>query len=173
MTALEFRMGLKEALPFLRPSALKLTRNADDANDLLQETYLKAFSQKEKFSDGSNLRAWMYTIMKNIFINNYQRMMRRKTFIDTSGILYYLNKGNHDKYESEMYGQFTRDDLSEALESLKPELKEPFLMYFTGFKYNEIAEKLKLPLGTVKTRIHNARLELKSHLEDYKLAKVV
>lgn len=167
MTAMEFGYTIKEALPYLESSAIKFTRNKEDAADLLQETFLKAYTQRAKFSEGSNVRAWLYTIMRNIFINNYQRMVRRKTFLDTTGILYYLNKGKSESFESEMFKEFARDDLKVALKNLRVENRQPFLLHFSGFQYNEIAEKLKLPLGTVKTRIRNARIELKEYLKDY------
>ena len=95
MTALEFTYSLKTLSKSLKPFALKLTRDDEDAKDLLQETVLKAFSNREKFTDGTNLKAWLFTIMKNTFITNYQRMVRRNTFIDTTENLHYINSSDN------------------------------------------------------------------------------
>ena len=91
MTTIEFTQHIAKMSKSLRPFAMKLTRDADDANDLLQDTLLKAFTNREKYADGTNLKAWLYTIMKNTFITNYQRMIRKNTFIDTSDNLHYIN----------------------------------------------------------------------------------
>ena len=91
MTALEFSYTINKLSGSLKPFALRLTKDMEDANDLMQETILKAYTNREKFTDGTNLKAWMYTIMKNTFITNYQRMVRKKTFIDTTDNLHYIN----------------------------------------------------------------------------------
>ncbi|MEM8893560.1 MAG: RNA polymerase sigma factor [Bacteroidota bacterium] len=166
MTAMEFSYRLDQMSPSLKPFALKLTRDNEDANDLLQETMLKAFTNREKFTDGTNLKAWLYTIMKNTFITNYQRMVRRNTFIDTTDNLHYINSTG-STIQNLAYGNFTMDDIDSALEVLQDTYKKPFLMHFRGFKYHEIAEKLAIPIGTVKNRIHIARKELKAHLKTY------
>jgi RNA polymerase sigma-70 factor (ECF subfamily) len=150
----------------LKPFALKLTRDVEDANDLLQETILKAFSNKDKFTDGTNLKAWMYTIMKNTFITNYQRMVRRNTFIDTTDNLHYINS-TESSIHNHAYSNFTMDDVQTELNKLQDVYKTPFLMHFNGFKYHEIAEELQIPIGTVKNRIHIARKELKAKLSVY------
>jgi len=91
MTAIEFSHSLEQLTGSLKPFALKLTKDMEEANDLLQETLLKAFVNRDKFTQGTNLKAWLYTIMKNTFITNYQRMVRRGTFIDTTDNLHYIN----------------------------------------------------------------------------------
>ena len=166
MTALEFSYNLGKASKSLRPFALRLTKDSDDANDLLQDTLMKAFINKEKYSDGTNLKAWLYTIMKNTFITNYQRMIRKNTFIDTTDNLHYLNS-NENCTENEAYSSFIMADLNNAVDSLDSSYKAPFMMYYKGFKYHEIAEKLSIPIGTVKNRIHIARKELKDTLKVY------
>jgi RNA polymerase sigma factor (sigma-70 family) len=166
MTALEFNYSIDKIFKTLKPFAMKLTRDVEDANDLLQETVLKAYINREKFNDGTNLKAWLYTIMKNTFITNYQRLVRRKTFIDTTENLHYIN--SHDSLTDNLaYGSFTLEDINEAIEELEATYKTPFLMYFRGFKYQEIAEELEIPIGTVKNRIHIARKELKEKLAVY------
>lgn len=166
MTAIEFSYSIKQVTPALKPFALKLTRDTDDANDLLQETILKAFSNREKFSDGTNLKAWLYTIMKNTFITNYQRMVRRNTFIDTTDNLHYINS-TENIIENNAFSKFALKDINWAIEKLDDTYKVPFMMHFKGFKYYEIADKLEIPIGTVKNRIHIARKELKQLLKIY------
>lgn len=166
MTALEFDSKIQGLSRFLRPFALKLTRDVEDADDLMQETMLKAISNREKFAEGTNLKAWLYTIMKNTFITQYHRMVRRNTFIDTTENLHYLNSPEHTT-ENASEGSFAMDDINEALDNLKSEYRDPFLMYFRGFKYHEIAEQLDIPIGTVKNRIHIARKFLKDELSTY------
>lgn len=166
MTALEFSYSLHKMSKSLKPFALKLTKDLEDANDLLQETILKAYTNREKFTEGTNLKAWCYTIMKNTFITNYQRMVRRNTFIDTTDNLHYINSSG-EAIENHAYGSFAMKDIQKAIEKLDDAYKVPFLMHFRGFKYHEIAEKLNIPIGTVKNRIHIARKELKASLKQY------
>ena len=166
MTALEFSYTVDKLSISLKPFALRLTRDMEDANDLLQETLLKAFSNREKYTDGTNLKAWMYTIMKNTFITNYQRMVRKNTFIDTTDNMHYINSSSN-AIENSAYGKFAMKDITRAIENLDDAYKIPFTMHFRGFKYHEIAEKLNIPIGTVKNRIHIARKELKFKLKNY------
>lgn len=167
MTTLEFSYSLNKLSSSLKPFALKLTRDMDDANDLMQDTMVKAFTNKDKFTEGTNLKAWLYTIMKNTFITNYQRMVRRGTFVDTTDNLHYINSGDV-LVENGAYGDFTMDDIHEAIESLDEVYKTPFMLHYRGFKYHEIAEKLEIPIGTVKNRIHIARKILKDDLHVYR-----
>lgn len=166
MTALEFSYTIDKLSTSLRPFALRLTRDMEDANDLLQETILKAFSNREKYTEGTNLKAWMYTIMKNTFITNYQRMVRKNTFIDSTDNLHYINSSSNT-IENSAYGKFAMKDIKSAIEKLDDAYKVPFMMHFRGFKYHEIADKLEIPIGTVKNRIHIARKELKYKLKTY------
>lgn len=166
MTTLEFSYSLTKLSPSLKPFALKLTRDMDDANDLLQDTMVKAFTNKDKFTDGTNLKAWLYTIMKNTFITNYQRMVRRGTFVDTTENLHFINSGA-TIIENGVYGDFAMKDIVKAINQLDEVYKSPFLMHYRGFKYHEIAEKLNIPIGTVKNRIHIARKLLKDDLKVY------
>jgi RNA polymerase sigma factor (sigma-70 family) len=167
MTTLEFSYSLNKLSSSLKPFALKLTRDMDDANDLMQDTMVKAFTNRDKFTEGTNLKAWLYTIMKNTFITNYQRMVRRGTFVDTTDNLHYINSGDI-LVENGAYGDFTMDDIYTAIEKLDNVYKDPFMMHYRGFKYHEIADKLTIPIGTVKNRIHIARKLLKEDLHVYK-----
>lgn len=169
MNALEFHSAVVESHRALKPMAIKLTRDADEAKDLLQETLLKAISNREKFSEGTNLKAWLYTIMKNTFITNYHRVVKRKTFIDTTEDLHYINSTLHTT-ENRAGSKLVMDEIDKAMQELAYEYKTPFLMYFKGYKYHEIAEILDIPIGTVKNRIHIARKELKASLSSYQFA---
>lgn len=167
MSPSEFNSTLSQMISSLKPFALKLTRDAEDANDLLQETMLKAYTNREKFAEGTNLKAWLYTIMRNTFITNYQRLLRRNTFIDTTENLHYINS-NESITQNLAYSTFAMQDIEKAMKTVDEAYSTPFVMYFRGFKYHEIAEKLHIPIGTVKNRIHIARQELKDKLQMYK-----
>lgn len=166
MTTAEFSSSLAEMSGSLKPFALKLTKDGEEANDLLQETMLKAYTNRDKFADGTNLKAWLYTIMKNTFITNYQRLMRRNTFIDTTDNLHYLNSNNNVTYNL-AFSTFAMRDIEYAVDHLDEAYRQPFVMHYRGFKYHEIAQRLSIPIGTVKNRIHIARKELKDQLKVY------
>lgn len=166
MTAVEFTYSIAKMSKSLKPFAMRLTKDSDDANDLLQDTLLKAFTNRDKYSDGTNLKAWLYTIMKNTFITNYQRMIRKNTFIDNSDNLHYINS-LESSTDNLAFSAFALDDINKAVGSLEEVYRTPFMMYYRGFKYHEIAQKLNIPIGTVKNRIHIARKELKDKLVMY------
>ncbi|BDD02793.1 RNA polymerase sigma factor [Aureibacter tunicatorum] len=166
MTGLEFSQCINKLSTSLKPFALRLTKDVEDANDLMQETVLKAFNNREKFTEGTNLKAWLYTIMKNTFITNYQRMVRRNTFIDTTDNLHYINSTSNTT-ENSAYTEFAMRDINTAISKLDENYRVPFMMHFRGFKYHEIADKLDIPIGTVKNRIHIARKDLKDMLKNY------
>tara|TARA_R110002020_G_scaffold30498_1_gene96062 strand:+ start:6712 stop:7248 length:537 start_codon:yes stop_codon:yes gene_type:complete len=167
MTSVEFSYSLNQLSGVLKPFALKLTRDIDDANDLLQDTMVKAYTNQDKFAEGTNLKAWLYTIMKNTFITNYQKMVRRATFVDTTDNLHYINS-SATLIENSAYGEFAIDDIYQAIDKLDEIFSTPFLLYYRGFKYHEIADRLSIPIGTVKNRIHIARKYLKQDLMVYK-----
>jgi RNA polymerase sigma factor (sigma-70 family) len=146
--------------------AFSFTKDTDDANDLFQETMLKAINYSSQFKEGTNLKAWLYTIMRNTFINNYRKSSktdRIMTVTDdlTSDKLFLSASMNGCE------GKFVMDDIYKALSKLQPEYYTPFIKYFEGYKYHEIADELKIPIGTVKTRIHVARQILKKQLRIY------
>jgi RNA polymerase sigma factor (sigma-70 family) len=166
MTTFEFSNHIGKMSKSLKPFAMKLTKDIDDANDLLQDTLIKAYTNREKYADGTNLKAWLYTIMKNTFITNYQRMVRKNTFIDTSDNLHFINS-IESSTDNLAYSAFAIEDIQKAVGNLEEAYRMPFTMYFRGFKYHEIADKLDIPIGTVKNRIHIARKELKDKLKMY------
>jgi len=167
MTTMEFSNKLISMENRLERFALSLTANREEAKDLLQETYLKALSSKDKFIEFTNFEAWAYTIMKNTFINNYRKAVRQNTIVDTTKDLYYLNNSKESTFvkpDSTMQ----QKEINKHINNLQDELKVPFLMHTRGFKYKEIAEELDLKIGTVKSRIFFTRKKLMESLADYK-----
>lgn len=145
----------------LHSFAYNLTKNVEDARDLFQETAYRALTNRDKFRPGTNFKAWVFTIMKNIFINNYRKKAKANTIMDSTDNLYYINSGSviiSNKAESSIMMK----ELTQMIDGLDDSIKIPFLMHYHGFKYQEIAAHLDLPLGTVKSRIFFARKELKA-----------
>lgn len=147
--------------------ALQLTQDRENASDLVQETFLKALRYESKFKKGTNLKGWLFTIMKNTFINEYRRNVKRNTFLDSTDNTFYLDSTpNKAKNDGEF--KFIRRDLENAISQLPPDLEYTFRRNMVGYKYHEIAEELDIPIGTVKTRIFVARKKLRAILAEYK-----
>lgn len=143
----------------LRAFSLKLTGNNDDAEDLYQDTAVRIITNADKYNPGTNFKAWAVTIMRNIFINNYRKKMRRNMIIDQTPNNYYINSG--DKMVSNDGESIVAfKELMEMVDSLPDDFREPFMMAYNGYKYDEIAEQLDSPLGTIKSRIFFARKKL-------------
>lgn len=170
MNALQFKKNLLGMQENMMNFALMLTANREDAQDLMQDTTLKVLDNQEKFIDNVNFKGWVLTIMRNIFINNYHKIVRTQTVVDQGVDLYNLDIMNESGFDSPE-GSYQIQEISKAIENLNKDLKIPFSMYVSGYKYNEIAEKLGLPLGTVKSRIFFARQELQKTLKDYRWQK--
>lgn len=147
--------------------ALMLTKNRENANDLVQDTTLKALGSEDKFKEGTNLKGWLFTIMRNLFINEYRRSAYAATVIDTTESLYHLNLYQESGLEAPE-GSFTTLEISTEIKNLDSDLREPFVMHLKGYKYEEICQKLELPMGTVKNRIFFARKRLQSRFSDYR-----
>jgi RNA polymerase sigma-70 factor (ECF subfamily) len=145
--------------------AMNYTKNVEDAKDLTQETMLKAIRYKDYYTPKTNFKAWIFTIMKNIFINQYRRKSKSKTIFDNSKDLFLLNSST-EKRDSP-YNYIDSGEVNGQLETLSVEYKEPFKMHYLGFKYKEIAIKLDIPIGTVKSRIFIARKKLMDLLPEY------
>lgn len=166
MTKIEFNTLVMRQASSLKMYALHFTHDADDANDLVQDTLLKAITYYNKFKEGTNLKGWLYTIMKNTFINNYRRFVKISSFVTKTDEI----SSQQLSFSATANGgeqKFVMDDIKKALSSLQKEYYVPFTMYFEGYKYHEIADHLAIPIGTVKTRIHVARKLLKSDLKAY------
>ena len=160
----EFQAHIIQLKAPLRTFAMNLTRDRDDALDLIQETYMRALTNEDKFHEGTNLKAWLLTIMKNIFINNYRKSSKRNTIVDISENLFLINSSEAIT-GNQAENDFVMKDLALAVNNLDAEYKKPFIMHYNGFKYEEIAEEMNLPLGTVKSRIFFARKQMKDFLK--------
>ncbi|MDR1653684.1 MAG: RNA polymerase sigma factor [Prevotellaceae bacterium] len=162
-----FEEQLVAMLPHMRNFAFSLTLNREAAEDLMQDTSLKALDNQDKYTDNVNFKGWLLTIMKNIFINNYHRLVRSNTVVDLTTTQYLLNSSHSSHYQ-------TPESCYEMLEIIKKinnfsePYRVPFKMHVQGYKYNEIAKKMKLPIGTIKSRIFLTRKQLQKQLKDYK-----
>ena len=150
----------------MRNFAFSLTLNHEDAEDLLQDTTLKVLDNQDKFTDNINFKGWVLTIMKNIFINNYRKIVRNQTVIDKTEDLHHLNLSQDSGFDSPE-GSYAVGEINNTISSFPDEYRIPFTMHVQGYKYEEIAETMSLPIGTVKSRIFLARKRLQRQLKDY------
>ena len=166
MSTIEFNQVLIHNSDYLKPFAMTLTRDSESAKDLVQETLYRALANKEKYMDGTNIKAWLYTIMRNIFINNYRRSAKQNTIFDNTPNDFLLD---HNQFTTVNTAEtnLSVKNIYEAIHQLPEIFKTPFQLYFEGYKYHEIALVLKEPLGTIKSRIHFARKLLKQQLERF------
>ena len=147
--------------------AYMLTSNRDDAYDLLQDTTLKVLNNQEKYVENTNFKGWVFTIMRNIFINNYRRVVRSATVIDQSEDCYHLNLSQDSGLESPE-GSYAASEITAAIAEFPEKYRVPFSMHVQDYKYNEIADEMGLPIGTIKSRIFFARQELQKRFADYR-----
>lgn len=167
MNQAKFASAINKHSNHLLSHALKFTKDEDDAKDLVQETLIKGIRFAEKFDEGTNLRAWLYVIMRNTYINDFNRTTRRKSilgFQDELSSAQLLKSASKNEGES----TFAMADITKAMASIKPQYIVPFQRYFEGYRYEEIAAELDIPVGTVKTHIHQARMGLKKYLKKYR-----
>lgn len=166
MTQVQFTNTLLSLRCKLHKYALSLTCDSERANDLLQETILKALTFREKFTQDTNLKAWLYTIMRNIFINDYRRKVKtRNSFSDfNKEFQFLLSKEKSNPSPDSIYSAW---EIHHKIEALEDGYRIPFTMFIEGYKYKEISEKLNLPLGTVKSRIFITRKRLGKSLQEY------
>ncbi len=167
MSSKNFQTKLLSLQGNLLNFAYLLTSNRDDAYDLLQDTTLKALDNEDKYVENVNFKGWVFTIMRNIFINNYRRSVRSQTVVDQTEDLYHLNLSQDSGLESPE-GSYGAGEITAAIDSFPEEYRVPFSMHVAGYKYNEIAERMGLPLGTVKSRIFFARKKLQAQFKDYR-----
>ena len=165
MKSLSFKKDLIGVQDELLRFAYKLTTDREEANDLLQETSLKALDNEDKYMPDTNFKGWMYTIMRNLFINNYRRSVRELNFLDSNFTDYaqILVAKDDDKFEE----TYDLKLLYRIINKLPDDTKQPFMMFVSGLKYKEIAEKMDLPIGTIKSRLHFARKKLQKDLRDF------
>ncbi len=166
MTQIQFNnalLGLKDKLHYY---ALSLTSDPERADDLLQETMLKALTYRDKYRQNTNFKAWIYTIMKNTFINDYRRNVKTRNTFDSSNNDFHL-LFSKDKVYPSPDSFYSTKEIHNSIDSLEEEYRVPFTMFLDGYKYKEIADELDLPLGTVKSRIFFTRKKLEKSLSDF------
>lgn len=164
MTSLEFNAKFNQLDQKLFAFALKLTKNSNDAKDLLQETACKAYSNIHRFKPGTNFKAWISTIMRNNFINEYRkRRTRNNVEQPIEEFLFAIeNKG----IKSGAYSSLMMGELKKMIKSIGPRYSTPFMLFYKGYHYDEISEQMNIPIGTVKSRIFFARKKLKGLVVD-------
>ena len=163
---MEFTKLILVNLTFLNPFAINLTRDKESAKDLVQETMYKAFANHEKYITGTNIKAWLYTIMRNIFINDYRKKLKQNVIFDGTPNDFLLDY-NQSAISNLAESKLRLKEVQSAVYHLPSIFKEPFLLYFDGYKYHEIADILHEPLGTIKSRIHFARTLLKKKISRF------
>ena len=160
-----FRNKLLGLQDYMMNFALTLTADREDAMDLTQETSLRVLDNLEKYTDNRNFKGWVLTVMRNIFINNYRRVLRSQTVVEQDIDLYHLESTTESSIETPE-SACRLQEITKAISELNDELRVPFTMYVSGYRYNEIADALGIPLGTVKSRIFFARQALKTKIEE-------
>lgn len=168
MSTIEFNqqlIGLRQQLYYF---ALSLTKDRDNALDLLQESQLRAITFRDKFRDNTNFKAWVYTIMKNTFINGHRRNKRTRVIMDS--VERERDQVRRVQVPNNPEGRVKMAEIDRSLERLDPAFRTPFTMHHEGYKYHEIAEHMGIPIGTVKSRIHQARQRLQEMLTDKNVA---
>ena len=166
MTSELFQSKLLDIQRNMLNFAYTLTSNRDDAYDLLQDTTLKVLDNEDKYIDNVNFKGWVFTIMRNLFINKYRRQARSAVIVNHSDDLYVLNFAQSSGIDTPEE-TYSAHEIIDMLSTFNDELRVPFSMYLSGYKYSEIAESMNLPLGTVKSRIFLARRKLQKRLSDY------
>jgi len=166
ITNMDFNANLLAMMPKLHRFAMRLTSDRNKAPDMVQDTYFKALTSRNKLVDFTNFKAWVFTIMKNTFINNYRRNLKENIVIDNTQDLYYINKPN-DRGFSSPESDYAAEEIEMTIDTLRDEFRLPFRMYLDGYKYKEISDELGLKIGTVKSRIFLSRQKLMIRLKDY------
>lgn len=166
MSALEFNEEILRLMSTLERFTLKFTRNQEEAKDLVQDTLVKALSNYHRFQQNTNIKAWLFTIMRNTFINDYHKNIKIKSVVSLNYNVQELQHVNHD-FAPSPEKELEHDDIQNGINNLKEDLKAPLELYRKGYKYKEIAEMLDAPIGTIKFRIHQAREILKESLKVY------
>lgn len=161
MTQTDYQSQILAQRDFIQNFALRITRNPESAKDLAQDTILRAFLNYEKFRTNTNLKGWLSVIMRNIFINNVRKKSNQLIHSDSDN--FRVRQGEADRFTP--INQFMEGQILSEIGKLNPELKRPFEMHVEGFKYKEIADELAIPIGTVKSRVFQARKKLSTSIE--------
>jgi len=165
MSVYQFEKVYKNNIEALRSFALKLTRNEMDADDLVQETAIKAFRNFDSFKSGENFKNWSFTILKNTFITHYKRRKRRNVISTPIENLIGMSH-NKPQVQSKTISENKLKYVEKAIEKLSVKSQEPFQMYISGYSYKEISDYLEIPTGTVKSRINFARTKIKQFYQE-------
>lgn len=172
LTLTTHKGGIEDRLVQLQANmfnfALSLTADRESAEDLTQDTSLKVLTNKDKFHEDTNFKGWVFTVMRNLFINNYHRVARTQTIIDTNADIAYIGGQSDSEGLVAPDREMNLQEINQAIDALSQDIKEPFSMFVSGYKYKEIAETLDLPIGTVKSRIFFARKQLQEALRDFR-----
>jgi RNA polymerase sigma-70 factor (ECF subfamily) len=166
MSTPEFNELIINNTTFLKPFAFTLTRDNESAKDLVQETLFRALANKDKYNVGTNIKAWLYTIMRNIFINDYRKKAKQSVVLDNSPNDFLIDQ-TRTKVLNDGVTNLNLREVKQLIYDLPELFRTPFNLYFEGYKYNEIADELNEPLGTIKSRIHFARKILKQKIQRY------
>ncbi len=166
MSTLEFNTLVGNHSQVLRGYAIQYTKNWEDAEDLIQDTLLKALRYKDHFEEGTNFKGWIFTIMRNIFINGYKRKKLQMGLLENikSETALLANRTSENTISTEINTQ----EIKKAIDGLSQEYKKPFQMIVDGYHYEEIAQEMNIPIGTVKSRIFHARQKLSEQLRDFR-----
>lgn len=172
MSTIEFSTQFDRLRRTLFSFALNLTKDEESARDLVQETAFKAFKYRDRYEPQTNLRAWLMTIMRNSFINEYRKRKRRQTLNDNTSNDYLLDSGQQT-VANQGESSVMQEEIIKVVNTLEDWVRIPFLMHFQGFKYEEIADELEVPLGTIKSRIFFARQKLQAQMRRLYTAKQI
>lgn len=168
MTSRQINIELQKNQGILKNIAYKFTKDPEEIQELVQETMVRSLGYLDKFINNPKLVAWLYVIMKNVYINQYRRMQKRNQY-ESFQVFSFKNDGCQEPVSANTVdGKFVTDDIATAMDKLPKENAELFLRYLEGYKYRELAEQFDMPQGTVKTRIHCTRKFLQKHLAVYK-----
>ncbi|MDP2037415.1 MAG: sigma-70 family RNA polymerase sigma factor [Ignavibacteria bacterium] len=166
----------REAVPHMNAVfnfALRMTGDQDDANDLVQETYLKAFRFFDKFEKGTNCKAWLFRILKNSYINDYRKAVKEPNKVDYEDVQNFYENVKSDEidskhYEQDAFSNLLDDEITKVLSALPEDFRTAIILSdIEGFTYEEIADFVDIPVGTVRSRLHRARKMLYAQLYDY------
>ncbi|HOE37990.1 MAG TPA: RNA polymerase sigma factor [Bacteroidales bacterium] len=166
MSTQEFNTRLLDLEKSLRYFALSLTKDMETAKDLVQDTFVKAIQYRDKYTADNNIKAWLFTILRNTYLNQVTKLSAKNTINDETEDEYILKNTMYEEYNAE--NSINTKDIQATIDNLEEEYRIPFQMFVDGFKYKEIADKTNLPIGTVKSRIFFARRQLMENLESFK-----
>ncbi|HNY43325.1 MAG: RNA polymerase sigma factor [Bacteroidota bacterium] len=166
MSTQEFNTRLLDLEKSLRYFALSLTKDMETAKDLVQDTFVKAIQYRDKYTADNNIKAWLFTILRNTYLNQVTKLSAKNTINDETEDEYILKNTMYEEYNAE--NSINTKDIQSTIDNLEDDYRIPFQLFVDGYKYKEIADKTNLPIGTVKSRIFFARRQLMENLESFK-----